>query len=77
LYVIGILVETLGLALIAAYGWIAVGAVIAAAGLRIAIAGNRAWPVPEESVTVTQRMLGHLTALSHPRPLDGARNDRG
>jgi hypothetical protein len=77
LYVIGVFAETLGLALIAAYGWFAVGAPLAAAGVWIATAGNRAWPDSEESVTVTQQMLGYLTARGHRDQLDGASNDRG
>jgi hypothetical protein len=77
LYVIGIFAETLGLALIAAYGWFAVGTLLAAAGVWIATAGNRAWPGSEESVSVIQQMLGFLKARGHRDQLDGASNDRG
>jgi hypothetical protein len=49
-YFAGAMVETLGLALVAAYGWILVGVVIAVAGFALGTAGNRRWPSSGESV---------------------------
>ncbi len=62
LYVIGILVEALGLGLIASYGWFVAGTAIAAAGVCLATAGNRAWPAPEGSATATRGISGYLAA---------------
>jgi hypothetical protein len=65
LYVSGIFVETLGLAVIAAYGWWVAGTVMAVAGVWIGAVGNRAWPVTESRVTVAQQLLGYLRAPRH------------
>jgi hypothetical protein len=77
LYVSGIFVETLGLALVAAYGWWAAGAIVAAAGVWIAAVGNRAWPAPERSVTAIGLVSGYLAARRHRHQEDGANNSRG
>jgi hypothetical protein len=47
LYFAGALIETLGLALIAAYGLVLAGAGIAFCGLVLATAGNNRWPEGE------------------------------
>jgi hypothetical protein len=46
-YCAGVLIETLGLALIAAYGALFIGSVLVAGGIALATFGNRRWPGPE------------------------------
>jgi hypothetical protein len=77
LYVLGILVETFGLAVIAAYGWFALGTAVALAGVWIATTGNRAWPSPETSANVIQRISGYLVPARAGRHRDGPTNNRG
>jgi hypothetical protein len=77
LYFSGIFVETLGLALIAAYDWWTAGAVIAGAGVWIATVGNRTWPAPERPVTALGLIHGYLAARQQPHRGDSANNNRG
>jgi hypothetical protein len=67
LYVVGILVETLGIALIAAYGWIFAGAAIAVVGLSMAITGNRQWPAPQHSVSIVAGTANYLAVRRRSR----------
>jgi hypothetical protein len=59
LYVLGIFVETLGLGLIAAYGWYVAGSLIAVAGFALATIGNRRWPEPDQPVSLLTHMPGY------------------
>jgi hypothetical protein len=77
LYVLGIFVETFGLAVIAAYGWFALGTAVALAGVWIATTGNRAWPSPESSTNVIQRISGYLAPARAGRHRDGPTNNLG
>ena len=70
LYLIGIFVETLGLGLIAAYGWFVAGVVLAGAGVWIATIGNRAWPAPDHSATPFGQVTRYLESRVRPRADD-------
>jgi hypothetical protein len=61
-YFAGAMVETLGIALVAAYGWILVGVVIAVAGFALGTAGNRRWPSSGKSVWMSYLKRGRSRA---------------
>jgi hypothetical protein len=60
LYFAGALIETLGIALIAAYGSVITGGAIAICGFLVAIVGNRRWPAPEHGLPVVAFVRGHM-----------------
>jgi hypothetical protein len=50
LYFAGALIEALGIALVAAYGWIFAGGAIAVCGLLVGTIGNRHWPAHDKGL---------------------------
>jgi hypothetical protein len=48
-YCAGMLIETLGLALIAAYGLVLTGGPLIVGGIVLGTFGNRLWPAPERT----------------------------
>jgi hypothetical protein len=47
----GVMVETLGIALVAAFAWLLAGGAIATCGLAIAMFADRRWPSPGDGVS--------------------------
>jgi hypothetical protein len=57
----GVMVETLGLALIAAYGWVLAGGAIAICGLVVGVVADRRWP--EQGLTSLSVLESYLSIV--------------
>jgi hypothetical protein len=58
----GMLIETVGLALVAAYGWLFIGGLLVVGGIALATFGNRRWPEPEGVVSLTDYLKNYVRA---------------
>jgi hypothetical protein len=67
LYFAGALVETLGFALIAAYGLVLAGGVIAVCGLAVGTVANNRWPAAADGVSPFALVKSHLARPRHSR----------
>jgi hypothetical protein len=59
-YCAGMLIETVGVALVAAYGWLFIGALLVVGGIALATFGNRRWPEPEGVVSLTDYLKTYV-----------------
>lgn len=76
LFALGIFVETLGLALIAAFAWWGVGTAVSGIGVWMGWTGHRAWPAPDTTVTVAPPLPGYLRARSRRDCVDTHTNNQ-
>jgi hypothetical protein len=75
-YFAGIVIEALGVALIAAFGLVLAGGAIAAVGIAIALIGERNWSVPAHAVPLTTQVQEIISSSNWGRRPAG-KNRRG
>lgn len=76
LYFAGVLVETLGLGLIAAYGWLLAGGAIAFCGLLVATIGNNRWPAANQGVSSVTLLKDCFSTVRSTGVASARRNNR-
>ena len=76
IYFLGVIVESVGLGIVAAYGLLALGGAIWICGLAIGLLGNRLWPAPAQAVSsfaFLRESLGRSRDSRHHGPYPGGR----